>query len=151
MRTLVALAIVILAGSARAEPKPPDLTFAWSEGEHSKDSSVWTTTIAMTGTKLHYERTYSGRYSGMPNAKPATLDAEVKDPKQVAAAIAALDKLPVRKTKQTESALFRTGCLTRGKVQRCETRYGNDDGPDTTELKAMRAVMTALLDGVKVP
>lgn len=156
MRTWVAL--LLASSSAFADPKPPpkliapDLVVTWEEGEQSKDSSMTNTRIVVIGTKLRYARAYRGRNSGMPGTKPVALDATVKDPKKVAAALAALDKLkvtPVKKDSDPTKYNLRTGCVLRGKAERCATVFG--EAKDTDELKAIAAVRDALLDGVKIP
>jgi hypothetical protein len=146
------IVVFVLAWSAAiADPKPPDLIFTWTEGEMSKDMSIWTTTITVTGDRLHYARKYSGRNSGFPGTKGTELDATVKDPKKVAAALAALDKLKAKPAKKLppERMNMREGCVRRGKAERCATASGSE--PDSDELKAIIAVREALLDGVKLP
>jgi hypothetical protein len=152
------LMLVACGSIAFADPKPapapsaPDLVFTWSEGEMSMDMSIWTTTIMVTGTKLHYTRSYAGRDGGMPGTKPVDLDATVKDPKKVAAALTELDKVKVKKAKpltREQQMQMRTGCIRRGKGERCASASGTDPDPD--ELKAIVAVRDALLDGVKLP
>jgi hypothetical protein len=158
MRLWMVLLVVACASIAFADPKPapappaPDLVFTWEEGEMSMDMSIWSTTVTVTGTKLHYKRSYSGRNSGMPNTKPAELDATVKDPKKVTAALAALDKIkvkPAKKLTREQQMRMRSGCIRRGKAERCASASGTDPDPD--ELKAIAAVRDALLDGVKLP
>jgi hypothetical protein len=150
--------VTILAGTpiAFADPKPapeppaPDLVFRWQEGEMSLDMSIWTTEIAVTGTKLHYARSYAGRME-MPES-PVKVDATVKDPKKVAAALAALDKIKVKKAKnltREQQMQMRSGCIRRGKLERCATASGTD--ADSDEMKAILGVRDALLDGVKLP
>jgi hypothetical protein len=151
----IVLLVLLLAGVATAEPPkpaPPDLVLTWTEGEVSRDSSIWRTTITVTGTKLHYSSSYSGRYGGMPNAKPVDTDATVNDPKRVAAALAALDKIRAKPDKQrvhSSVVMMRQGCVTRGKAQRCARAEGRE--PDPADLKAIAAIRDALLDGVKLP
>lgn len=158
MRAASIIVLVVACGSiVFADPKPapappaPDLVFTWREGEVSKDMSIWSTTITVTGTKLHYARSYAGRDSGMPGTKPVELDATVKDPKKVAEALAALDKLKAKPAKPTaqQQMHMRSGCIRRGKAERCASASGTDPDPD--ELKAIAAVRDALLDGVKIP
>jgi hypothetical protein len=150
------LTLLALRAVAFADPKPaptppaPDLVFTWAEGEMSRDMSIWSTTIFVTGTKLHYTRSYAGRNPD-PDG-PVQLDATVKDPKKVAAALAALDKLKVKKQQaltQEQQMHMRTACIRRGKAERCAWASGKD--PDPAELTAIAAVRDALLDGVKVP
>ena len=141
--------VLLLACSvAVADPKAPDpdLVVTWKEGEMSRDMSIWTTTIAVTGTKLRYKREYAGRNSGWPGTKSVELDAPVKDPKKVGSALAALDKIKVKPAKkpELEQMRLRSGCVRRGKAERCASASG-------TELKAIAAVRDALLDGVKIP
>jgi len=151
------IAALVAAGSvsiADAKPAPaaPDLVFTWEEGEMSMDMSIWTTSITVTGTTLHYKRSYSGRDDGMPGTKPVAVDALVKEPKTVAAALAALDKIKVTKVKpltRGQQMQMRTGCIQRGRAERCASASGSD--PDSAELKAITAVRDALLDGVKLP
>lgn len=149
---LVVFASVSLAhADAKPAPDPasPDLVFTWEEGEMSRDMSIWRTTITVSGRKLHYERKYSGR---LPMGEPVLLDATVKDPKKVAAALAALDKIKVKKQKpldESEEMRMRSGCIRRGKSERCAAASGTN--PDPPELKAIVAVRDALLDGVKLP
>ena len=96
MRNLIlatlAIATLALVTSAHADP-PPDLTLTWDSGEMSSDMSMWKTIISVTGTKVHYTSTYSGRNEGRPGTAPVKGDGVVKDPKRLAAALAALDKL----------------------------------------------------------
>jgi hypothetical protein len=150
---LVACGSIAFADSKPAPAPPaPDLVFTWSEGEMSMDMSMWTTTIMVTGTKLHYTRSYAGRNGGMPDTNPVDLDAIVKDPKKVAAALTALDKVKVKKTKpatREQQMQMRTGCIRRGKAERCAWASGTD--PDPAELQAIVAVRDALLDDVKLP
>lgn len=151
------LVIALLGANAVADPKPsaapaPDLVFTWTSGEMSKDMSIETTTITVTGTKLHYARTYTGRRSGRPGTKPVEVDATVNDPKKVAAALAALDKIKMkapRPLNETEQMSMRRGCILRGKVERCSHASGTK--PDPVDLKAIAAVRDALLDAVQVP
>lgn len=146
---LLAASVVHANPKAPAAPPAPDLVFRWEEGEMSRDMSIWRTEITVTGDKLHYERKYSGR---LPMGEPVTLDATVKDPKKVAAALAALDKIKVKKAKplnETERMNMRSGCIRRKAKERCAEATGqNADPPD---LKAIAAVRDALLEGVKVP
>jgi hypothetical protein len=150
MRSL--LFVLLLAGVANAEtPKQPDLVFTWTEGEMSRDMSIWRTTITVTGKKLHYARAYSGRFSGS-DTEPVAVDAIVKDPKRVAAALAALDKIkpkPDKKRDHGSVVIMREGCVTRGKTQRCARAEGRETDP--ADLKAIAAVRDALLDGVTLP
>ena len=154
---LSSIAILVVSSStAFADPKPApppaaDLVFTWKEGEMSRDMSIWTTTITVTGTKLHYQSTYVGRYGGMPNSKPVDVQGTVKDPKKLAAALAALDKIKVKPAKKApfeEEQQIRNGCIRRGKAERCATATGTD--PLSDELKAIAAVRDVLLDGVKL-
>jgi hypothetical protein len=155
MRIFVLALVASLSSIAHADeagPKP-ELVFTWESGEMSRDMSIWRTRITVTGTKLHYERSYSGRNGGMPGTKPVQLDATVKDPKKVAAALAALDKLKVKPVKQADRGPdrfnLRSGCIERGTTSRCASVDGNH--PDSDELKAIAAVRDALMTGVKVP
>ncbi len=153
------VAFVVLASSAAfADPKPapkpvePDLFLQWETGESSRDMSITMTRIVVTGTKLHYSQQYLGRGFGGSNPKPVELDATVKDPKKVAAALAALDKLKVKPVKQGGDGTrynLRSGCVRRGKVERCASVDGNDK--DSDEVKAIASVRDALLDGIKLP
>lgn len=149
----IALLLVLLAATAAADtpksPPAPDLVLRWTEGEMSRDMSIWRTTITVTGTKLHYSRAYSGR---MPMGKPVELDATVKDPKKVAAALEALDKIKVKPPAKSngDSGVhqIKEACVMRGKNERCASV--SPPSPDTDELKAMAAIRDAVLDGVKV-
>jgi hypothetical protein len=82
---LVALAVGfgVTAPPAHADPTPPDLIFAWDEGEMSMDMSMEKTTLTVTGTAIHYDRKHSGRDAGIPDG-PKSKDAVVKDPKKLA-------------------------------------------------------------------
>lgn len=150
------LAVVLASSTAFADapaPKPvePDLVLQWETGESSRDMSITMTRITVTGTKLHYSQQHLGRSLGA-NPKPIELDATVKDPKKVAAALVALDKIKAKPVKQGGDPTrynLRSGCLRRGKVERCASADGNEKDPD--DLKAMAAVRDALLDGVKLP
>lgn len=146
---LIALLMFITVSSARADTPAPDLTLTWDEGESSRDFSSWKTTITVTGTKLHYTSQYSGRNDGLPGTEPKDVNGVVKDPKKVATLLAALDNVPPPKTKSKPAqGRYAGGCLTRGKATRC---VGSNGGaPDTDEVKALREVMMALLDGVKL-
>ena len=153
MRAIVSLAILLLvSGVARGQSnKDPDLTLKWMEGEMSKDASIWTTKITVTGTSLHYSRRYSGRNDGMPGTKPTDVDGVVKDPAKLAAAIAAFDKAPVAPPPKNpdSSGAYSSGCMARGKAERCATHRGTE--PETEELKALAAIEAVLLEGVKLP
>ncbi|MEO8701450.1 MAG: hypothetical protein ABI867_15495 [Kofleriaceae bacterium] len=151
---IVLLASVSIARADSKAPAPPapDLVVTWQEGERSKDMSIWTTTIEVTGTKLHVARTYAGRNGGRPGTKPVEVEGTVKDPRKLAAALAALDKIKVRPPKQLtdpQQMRLREGCITRGKATRCASAMGSE--PDPEELKAIAAVRDALLDGVQLP
>ncbi len=156
------VALLLVSSTVFADPRPApkpipkpitaDLVVTWEEGEQSKDSSMWSARIVVIGTKLLYAHAYSGRNSGRPGTKPVAVEATVKDPKKVAAALAALDKIKVTPPKQdTDPTKYklRTGCVQRGKIERCATVSG--EAKDTDELKAIAAVRDALLDGVKLP
>lgn len=152
LATLLVATLAAKAGADTPKPPAPDLVVTWTEGEMSRDMSIWQTTITVTGAKLHYARTYSGRDSGMPRTKPTTLDAKVRDPQRVAAALAALDKIKLKPdTKRTgnEVMLIREGCVIRGKTQRCA--HNVPGAPDPAELTAIAAIRDALLIGVNVP
>ncbi|MEO6774758.1 MAG: hypothetical protein ABI467_17415 [Kofleriaceae bacterium] len=118
----------------------------WDEGEVSMDMSMWRTSISVTGTKVHYESTYSGRMKGMPGNAPLKTDMVLKDPKKLAAALAALDKIPVGKPAKRSSHPYSgqesSGCLTRGNVTRCTRHRGAE--PETDEYKAVVAVKALL-------
>lgn len=149
MRHLWLMLAVLVGSTAFADPKP-DLVFVWTEGEMSKDMSIWRTEIMVTGDRLHYTHSYSGR--NPLSAPPVNVDAAVKDPKKVAAALTALDKIKVKKAKPLtveQQMDMRTGCIRRGKMERCASASGKE--PDPTELKAILAVRDALLDGVTLP
>ena len=154
MRFFTSLAVVFaIATSAQAAPPAPDISITWTEGEVSMDMSLWTTTITVTGTKVHYELTYDGRMSGTPMTKPKQGDTVVKDPKKLAAALAALDKIPVvpdkkGATTQNYSGQDESGCITRGKVSRCTDHRGSS--PETDEFKAFVAIKALLLEGAPV-
>ena len=139
---LVALVLLLAATTAQADAPSPDLVLSWREGEMSKDMSVWTTEITVTGTRLHYHRHYTGRD---PGTKPVDLDGAVKDPKKVAAAIAALDALPATKPPAQSDSNYAESCLHRGKTVRCAVR-GQE-----REMKALAAIRDALVDGIKLP
>lgn len=151
------IAILVACSSiALADPKPapvpaPDLVFTWKEGELSRDMSIWTTTITVTGSKLHYQMSYVGRNGGMPNSKPLEVDGAVKNPKKLAAAIVALDKIKVKPAKKEVDPTryqYRSGCIQRGKAERCASASGRDPDPD--DLKAIAAIRDELLTGVNL-
>lgn len=154
MRLFISLGfIAAVATAANAGPPAPDLTMTWDEGEVSKDMSIWRTSISVTGTKVHYETTYSGRM-GMPATKPKKRDIVLKDPKKLAAALAALDKIPVVPPAKASTVPYSgqesSGCLTRGKVTRCTVHRGTER--ETDEYKAIVAVKTLLVaDLVLIP
>src|SRR5688572_29040344 len=104
MRFTCVVVLLLACSVTAADPKvpDPDLVLTWKEGEMSKDMSIWTTTIAVMGTKLRYKREYAGRNSGRPGTKSVELDATVKDPKKVGAALAALDKTKVKPAKKPD-------------------------------------------------
>ena len=136
-------------------PKPvePYLFLQWETGEQSRDMSLTVTRIEVTGTKLHYSQQYLGR-GFLPNPKPVELDATVKDPKKVEAALVALDKIkikvkPLKQGGDPTRYNLRSGCIQRGKIERCASADGAEKDPD--DLKAIAAVRDALLDGVKLP
>jgi len=155
---LLLAAVVVTAGVARGDdPKSapaPDLQLVWTEGEISLDMSLTTTEITVTGTKLHYHRRYSGRNAGFPGTKPLDLDARIKDPRKLRDAIAALDKVPVKKVaaapddRAPYSGPYAEGCVTRGKVVRCGVRREGDS--ESAELKAIAAIRDVLADGLKL-
>lgn len=153
MRSFASVAVLFaVASAARAAPPKPDISITWTEGEVSMDMSLWTTTIAVTGTKVHYERTYSGRMGGMPGSEPKKGDTVVKDPKKLAAALAALDKIPVvpvvaDPNAEAYSGPEESGCITRGKAGRCVVHRG---GSETDEYKAFVAIKAVLLEGAKL-
>ncbi len=151
MRVSLLVVLLLLASALAAADTPPDLVVTYQEGEQSRDSSMWTTRITVTGTKLHYSRTYEGRESGRPGTKPVEIDADVKDPKKVAAALAAFDKTkatPAKQSKDPTKYRLRTGCVKR-KAERCVSVWG--DVPDPDDLKAIAALRDALSEGVKLP
>ena len=151
MRISWVVAVLLACSPAVADPAP-DLVVTWKEGEQSRDSSMTTIRIAVTGSKLHYSRTYSGRNAGWPGTKPVDVDATVKDPKKVAAALAAFDKTkatPAKASSNPTQYRVRGGCVTRGKTERCVSVSG--ETPDPADLKAIAALRDALLDGVKLP
>jgi hypothetical protein len=146
------LALAISTTTAHAAPQRPDLTITWDEGEYSKDMSVTHVEITVTGTKIHYESKYSGRDSGLPGNKPQAIDGEVKDPQQLAAALAALDKVPARAAGKPDPRTYRaTGCVIRGKATRCATIYRpHQPGDQEDEFKAVYHVEATVLEGVKL-
>jgi hypothetical protein len=145
----VALLLLFAVSTARADTPTLDLTLTWDEGESSSDFSSWKTTITVTGTKLHYSSRYSGRNTGMPGTEARDVNGVVKDPKKVATLLQAFDQVSPPKTKSTpQRGRYAGGCLTRGTVKRCVRSTGG--APDTDEVKALREVLGALLDGVKV-
>ena len=151
MRLLASVAVVLgVATAAQAGPPAPDISMTWSAGEVSMDMSLWTTTITVTGSKVHYEMKYSGRMGGSPMTKPKKGDTVIKDPKKLAAALAALDKLPaVPATDDSEySGQDESGCITRGKATRCTDHHGGD--PGTEEFKAFVAIKALLLENAKI-
>ncbi len=152
MRNLIlatlAIATLALVTSAHAD-RPPDLTLTWDSGEMSSDMSMWTTIISVTGTKVHYTSTYSGRNEGRPGTAPVKGDGVVKDPKRLAAALAALDKLkPSPTPKPSQNTAHRdTGCVRRTS-ERCA--FHIDGGPTTPDYKAMVEIKAAIVDGVRL-
>lgn len=98
------------------------------------------------------DTTYSGRDGGLPGTEPKSLDGVVKDPKKLADALAALDKIqikppPKQPSNQPYSGQESSGCLTRGKATRCTVHRGTD--VETTEFKAMLVIKEQLLAGIK--
>ncbi len=142
-----------IATVAQAAPPAPDISITWTEGEVSMDMSLWTTTITVTGNKVHYEMTYAGRMSGMAMTEPKKGDLVVKDPKKLAAALAALDTIKAVVAKpgagtENYSGLDESGCITRGKASRCTDHRGTD--VETDEFKAFVAIKALLLEDAKL-
>jgi len=150
VRTFVLATALAIATLAYADPPPPDLTLTWDAGEMSQDMSIWTTTITVRGTKVHYTSTYAGRDDGMPGTKPVTVDGVVKDPKRLAAALAALDKLqPGKAPEPRQTTAHRdNACLRRSapKSERCVFHIVGD--AETADFKAISEIKAALVDGL---
>jgi hypothetical protein len=151
IKIMLSLSLAVgLAGPGRAHADPPaaDVTVRWDSGEMSRDMSVWRTQITVTGKKVHAESTYSGRDGGMPSTRPKAGDGALKDPKRLAAALAAFDK-----TKDPPAVKFRDTtahrdslCVARGKAERCAAHIDGD--PETAAFKAAVEVKDAMIDGV---
>lgn len=117
----------------------------------SRDMSLTTVEITVTGTKLHYHRQYSGRNGGMPGTEPKDFDTSVKDPRKLADALIALDKVAIKKVPPSKdrspySGPYLEACVTRAKVSRCGVRRQGEQ--DTDELKAITTIRAVLVDGM---
>jgi hypothetical protein len=149
MRLLLGtILLTALAGVAAADT---DCTVTWDAGEMSKDMSVWHTTLTVTGDKVHYESQYSGRNAGQPDTKPRKGDLTVKDSTKLAAALAALDAMPVTKPSPSRSSAEHreTGCVKHGAKARCGSHIGKD--ALNADFKAVSDVRDAIVDSTMTP
>ncbi len=152
MRLLLGTVVfAALVGTAAAQPAGPDVMLTWDAGEMSKDMSVWHTAITVTGDKVHYEQTYSGRNAGQPDTKPKRGDTTVKDAAKLTAALAKLDAMPNTKPAPSRnSAEHReTGCVKHGAKARCGSHIGKD--APNADFKAVTDVRDAIGDASLTP
>lgn len=142
--------VAFLAASPAAADPAPDLVVTWKEGEQSRDSSMATQKLIVFGSKLRYVSTYEGR-NASHGPKAQDLEGVVKDPKKLAAALAKLDAIKMRSLlgKGPTHYRLRSGCVKRGRTERCAEVSG--DTPDPADLQAVAAVRDALLEGVVKP